>query len=296
MNSLDCKILRKYFLLFSCVILVLFFIGCKKQNTVENEEEQNDVISEFFYSPEFDDGSWLEDLINSTMEELAADQLDSLLEIESIIKSPYSVSANEVDFVEHRLTDSNKNLVIMEYGEEIFSPQKINDQLVFVHKYKDTVIRQFFDKDYRLAKNEIWEIKENGENKKLKTEEYKYHELFLSRPVSKKTTIDDQSSQMLWQYDYNGRIISEEEIITKGKKKTSKKQIYIYKENSEVSPDFEYYENGVLLQKNIYTSKTEYSVQIFFEDEFSVKTFYDNNKKIKEQYFSNNELVREKSY
>lgn len=297
MNFLDYKFIfqKKYILLF-LVLILIFSSACKNKKSEADVAENQDESSEFveFFSPEFDDGNWVYEIIDQTMEELAADQIDSLSEIQSIINSPYTVSANEVEFVEKRLTDSLNNLKIMEYGEEIFIPIKQENQLVFIHKYKDTVVRYFLDEENRLKKQEYWLIKSADDSKKIRTETFDYNQ--SNKPVRKKIEVENQSSEYFWTYDDKNRLVREDEIIHKENSTSSKSQIYIYNKNDEIPPDFEYYENGEIKNKQVYNSKTDYWVQTYFEDSFSVITFYENNLKVREQYLSEDEVVREKVY
>ena len=73
---------------------------------------------------------------------------------------------------------------------------------------------------------------------------------------------------------------------------------YVYKRNDEnLPPDFEYFENEILKMRNKYSSqKGSYTSQIFFEDGFSVKTYYIEEKKVKEIYYLGDSVLRIKNY
>lgn len=299
MNFLDYKRFFniKYFLFL--LIVLVFASSCKKNKPDSEIKESSDAAEQTepsfeFYTPEFDDGQWVNQVIDLTMEEISAEQLESLSEIQSIINSPYSVSSNEVEFVEKRLTDSLNNLKFMEYGEEIFIPKKQDNLLVMVHKYKDSVVRNYLDQDNHLVKKEYWSIKSADDAKKIRTETYSYNQ--DNKPVTKKIEVENQLCEYYWTYDDKGRLVQENEIIRKDNNYSSKTQIYIYNSNDEIPPSYEYYENGEIKNKMVYSSKKDYWVQTFFEDDFSVITYYEQNLKVREEYLSGEEVVRQKVY
>lgn len=296
MNSLVYKQLKSI-LFFLIIFFSLIFSACKKKDTlIQAETVENEIEFLEAYSSEEDDYSWIDSLIENTIEEIAAEKLEAMQEIQSIIDSPYSILASETDFVEKRLTDSQNNLKIMEYGEEIFTPSTIDGKLVLVHKFKENVWRIFYDENYRLVKKEIWQIKTASDAKKISTEEYDYSPVFENRPVRKKITQDKDSSELKWTYDSEGRIIIEEEIIVKSSVKKTKMQKYYFNEDEQIPPGYEYWEDGSITLKKIYSSKNDYYVQTFLEDDFSVITYYNDNKKTKEEYFLQNEIVRVREY
>ena len=86
------------------------------------------------------------------------------------------------------------------------------------------------------------------------------------------------------------------EEITDCQKNFTKRQNYSYKKDEEIPPDYEYYENGELKIKTTYTTKTEYTTQVFFDDSFSVITYYDDGKKLRDEYYNKDTFVREKIY
>ena len=89
--------------------------------------------------------------------------------------------------------------------------------------------------------------------------------------------------------------ITKEEVTDYTGAKTSvKTELYYYK--TEDMPDYEYYEDGNLKISIVYSSKTAYTKQIFFDEDFSVKTYYDEDKKIRDEYYNGDTFVREKIY
>lgn len=63
------------------------------------------------------------------------------------------------------------------------------------------------------------------------------------------------------------------------KKKIAQKKVFSYDSGGE-EPDFQYYENGVIRVKRIYSGLEEYVETAFFDKGFSVETLYRQGKKI----------------
>lgn len=283
----------------SALFLIFFLlISCsqKKAETSEDfsEDENISLIFDGIYIPDLDRGDWVQQVVDFTEEEIAAAEIQELLEIESIIKSPYSVNANEVEYVEKRFADSNKRLKSMEYGAEIFVPVETSKNLIFINKYKENVVRCFYNSNYLLEKKEIWNMEVGGEEKKLLTQEYEYGN--GNKPIHQKNIYEDKIIEYTWQYDDKGRITYEREIVEEKGKRNSKTQIYSFNSDDKIPANYEYYENDVLQVKTIYTTVNTYVTQVFFEDDFSVTTNYENGIKTKETYIQSGEIVREKLY
>ena len=120
-----------------------------------------------------------------------------------------------------------------------------------------------------------------------------------------------------WTYDDKNRITSE----TLTEKNLVKKQVFDYSKtdgqvkstkvknkddssqdnkneasDEELPPDYEYYENGVLITKTEYIKKGGYSTTIWFDSINSVRTDYENYIKIRDVYFTNGVERRVKNY
>ncbi len=275
------------------------------------------IDSTGFYLENCEDGNWIDGLLNEIEEEKFSDTLDSLIEHNQTITTPYSESKGALETVEKRLLDSNLRLESMEYEKEIFIPQKLIDNFVFINSNEKEVTRNFFDNSYRLIKKETWNIPNVQEAKKLKTEEYSYNgdsikpyykiirtekeivkTFYTENGLPEISEFYDDKKVLLktfeWVYDNDDRIICETE--TDVKEAFVKKQNYSYNQNEDISPDYEYYENNELRLKTVYTDKGTYVTKIFFEDDFTVTTYYVNNKKIKEEYREKDIIIREKNY
>ena len=168
--------------------------------------------------------------------------------------------------------------------------------------------------------------------KKIESEEAVFVSKFNENGLvirTEKFTVDGEQSLSLskgpvqtttWTYDDKKRITSET-LSTGG---LVKKQVFNYsktdgevqsskvqtKDNTEQSqdndstkdseeeipPDYEYYENGVLVTKTEYVKKGVYSTTIWFDSSNSVRTDYENHVKVREVYYTNGIERRVKSY
>ena len=117
-----------------------------------------------------------------------------------------------------------------------------------------------------------------------------------------------------WTYDDKKRITSE--TATEGK--LVKKQVFNYaktdgtvessrvrgqnsqtqdeEDKDEIPPDYEYYENGVLVTKTEYIQKGVYSTTIWFDSSNWVRTDYKDYVKVRDVYFTNGVERRVKNY
>lgn len=274
-----------------------------------------------YYVPDFDDGQWVDEIINQSEEERIADELESLQELDKIIKAPYSKENLNVDPVENRLTDSNNRLKIMEYGKEVFIPVEGSDKLEFINKSDSKVSRNIFDSKYRIITKEVWSIPD-VENAVLKLkEEYSYMDdsavpfkkisttsegknivYYNTKGLTQKTEsyetgkTDKLISSFAYTYDDKDRVTSEEVRDYTVKPVVIKKQVYIYNQNEELPPDYEYYENEELKTSTVYEAKGVYVTTIHFDKEYYVKTYYKDFAKIKDVYYAGEQVIREKIY
>ena len=120
-----------------------------------------------------------------------------------------------------------------------------------------------------------------------------------------------------WTYDEKDRITSE----TVRQDKLTKKQVFNYSKTDgivetakvhgkdeaaqteegddskqELPPDFEYYENGILVTKTEYVKKGVYSTTIWFDSDNYVRTDYENYIKVRDVYYTNGVERRVKKY
>ena len=315
------------------VLISLLFTACSRKNKNETQEvSQNNTETQStedlleaadFYVPALDNGDWVEGLLSYLEEERIADELESLSELEQVMKFSHSYENGQNEPVEIRLLDSLNKLKILEYGNEIFIPDFSDGKLVFINKCKSRVTRFFYDERYRLIKKEHWDIPD-AENAKITLQEDYTYDFENVKPSSKTITTEESKAKTVYnqdglpvvlemnnystqskryslinktvfEYDSEKRITRQEVTDYSVSNPVTKTELYFYKDE-EQSPDYEYYENGTLKIKTVYSSKNAYNTQIFFDDDFSVITYYEEGKKIKDAYYNGENFVREKLY
>lgn len=301
-----------------------------------NPEKLGIIDSIGIYSGD-DTAVWVDELLIKIEEERIADEIaemeDSLEEYEDVqehyeeeIEKALDENIEATEYL-----DDTDLLKFMEFDEEVFIPQKINDGLVLIHSVGGNVTRSFYDNSYRVTKKETWNISSVERSDLVQTEESIYDGESV-RPqkiiVSSKNTVKEINynsdglitlvenfdiykdknyitSKITRVYDDEKRLIAEQSVDytykdEKYKKidyKFTKKHIYKYNEGEDIPPDFEYFEDNVLKMKNKYsTKKGTYTSQIFFEDGFSVKTYYEEELKVRDVFYMNDEITREKIY
>lgn len=359
------KLFRKPF--FCTAIFIFSFcliVSCKKkeESVIALADAQEGLLktpeSEYdFYSPADDNASWVEGLLAHLEEERIAQELslmeDSLLEYEEVELPPereenmpdsdenpaepsFDLQLSEVEkfFAEQKteriLTGKKSKMASVEFGSEIFVPQKSDGKTVLVHANGNEVIRNFYDLSLRLEKRETWSIPSFSDALLQKTENFVYFE--ESDNVSEKSITEPGFFEKI-SYNQAGKVLSSsryavtqegsfvlskrrlaydeenflvsDELIEYNYKDSDYKELayqfskkYTYTKNEgEIPPDFRYYENGVLKMQNKYSStKGEYTSRIYFDGGFSVKTYYENEIRVKEVYYSGKKVTREKVY
>lgn len=293
------------------------------------------VDSQGFYSGECDDGSWVDDILFKMEEQRMGEEVLGLLEDETFFEPP--MVQDEQELVEKRLLDVNNRLKAMEYGKEYFIPVQNNNSSIIVHYCDNKAIRYFYDPKYRLVKKENWFMQSVEDSHIVSKELFEYEEdsiypkkkiienqtsrlistlnqnglvvraekfLLVENAEDKTDKKERTQSITTYEYDDKDRLVTEQSIdyLYEGetlKRRLSKKQVFIYKqndENSDIPPDYEYYEDNVLRTSTEYTEKGKYSTLIIFDEENSVRTYYENHVKVKDVYMSGGKEKRVRMY
>ncbi len=346
---------KKSVLLFAAILAAVFviFSSCKKSAFAKSKEQaflesdaENQIAEFNLYNPALDDATWVEQLISNLEEERIALELSQMEES----RFDYQLTENQNDLenteAEADLTEVEKffseikngqvfsgkkgELDFFEFENEIFLPQKIDGKLVLVHSLGNDVFRYFYDEQFRLSKQESWNIPSALASELEKTELFEYYSdsNILQKKITKsknlveeisynengfatdilRFVILDQKNQILskrhFVYNDENKLLSDE--LTENFFKDSeylefdysfvKKYVYSYT-NSDVPPDFKYYENGIVKMWNKYSSvKGTYTSQIYFDEKLSVKTYYENDLRKKDVFYNGKKILREKLY
>jgi len=301
-----------------------------------NRQILGTIESSLFYD-ESDSGYWVDALLIHLEEERIAGEINTMEEdlvnadndsIKDEAEEIEKMLSNEI--ASNEIVSKDSNLLFMEYEDEIFIPQKTADGWNIIQSINGKVKRTKYDFQYRAVEKENWDIP-SAENATLLSKEtfnyyknsYKiknkiiegedslqsffYNKNGLINKIENYKLIEDKKhllNRTKRSYDDQDRILSDERTdyvykneYAKLDYKFTKKYVYIYNENEELPPDFDYFENGVLKMKNRYADrKGTYTSQIFFEGGFSVKTLYVDDIRSRDIYYLNNEVTRIKVY
>lgn len=283
-----------------------------------------------------DSGAWVDELLIKLEEERIAEELNAM---DDTIDDTFYIDENQAEEIEkvfsgeiqaNEITDKTEQLKFMEFENEVLIPQITSEGYIIIHSAGNQVIRNFYDKKFRLTTKETWNIASVSSAELNQSEEYFYDEDSFS-VSEKKISMKDSEVNLLYsengmiaekstyelvkdkpyiksrlKYSYNneGKVVKENSITYKYNQSYSKitesfekEYIYEYNENEEIPADFEYFENKVLKMKNKYSvDKGYYTSQIFFDGGLSVKTYYEDYIRVKDVYSQNDKVIRVKEY
>lgn len=289
-----------------------------------------------YYDGASDSGAWVDELLIKLEEERIAEELNAM---DDTIDDTFYIDKNQAEEIEkvfsgeiqaNEITDKTEQLKFMEFENEVLIPQITSEGYIIIHSAGNQVIRNFYDKKFRLTTKETWNIASVSSAELNQSEEYFYDEDSFS-VSEKKISMKDSEVNLLYtengmiaekstyeivkdkpyiksrlKYSYNneGKVVKENSITYKYNQSYSKitesfekEYIYAYNENEEIPADFEYFENKVLKMKNKYSvDKGYYTSQIFFDGGLSVKTYYEDYIRVKDVYSQNDKVIRVKEY
>ena len=289
-----------------------------------------------YYDGASDSGAWVDELLIKLEEERIAEELNAM---DNTIDDTFYIDKNQAEEIEkvfsgeiqaNEITDKTEQLKFMEFENEVLIPQITSEGYIIIHSAGNQVIRNFYDKKFRLTTKETWNIASVSSAELNQSEEYLYDEDSFS-VSEKKISMKDSEVNLLYsengmiaekstyelvkdkpyiksrlKYSYNneGKVVKENSITYKYNQSYSKitesfekEYIYEYNENEEIPADFEYFENKVLKMKNKYSvDKGYYTSQIFFDGGLSVKTYYEDYIRVKDVYSQNDKVIRVKKY
>ena len=289
-----------------------------------------------YYDGASDSGAWVDELLIKLEEERIAEELNAM---DDTIDDTFYIDENQAEEIEkvfsgeiqaNEITDKTEQLKFMEFENEVLIPQITSEGYIIIHSAGNQVIRNFYDKKFRLTTKETWNIASVSSAELNQSEEYFYDEDSFS-VSEKKISMKDSEVNLLYtengmiaekstyelvkdkpyiksrlKYSYNneGKVVKENSITYKYNQSYSKitesfekEYIYEYNENEEIPADFEYFENKVLKMKNKYSvDKGYYTSQIFFDGGLSVKTYYEDYIRVKDVYSQNDKVIRVKEY
>ena len=313
--------LKKLFSFSLILILLSITMSCRKKPAAENPESQGSQEKEVeeteedseekkfialfdFYSPAFDKGDWVEEVLARVEEERIAEQLaameeslDEMNEAEEV--SDFAEDSEETEpeaekeaelsdvekfFQEEKsgsvLHGKNNELKFYEFDNEIFAPQYTDGKLVSIHANGNSVDRLFYDDQYLLIKKESWNIPSVQGAVLEKTENYDYH---ANSSIISKKSITAQNTFEKIAYSKTSKILTYEKSYLADEKKTSllQRKFKYDKDDRLISDEMtEYYYKDKEYKELDYTFIKKYTY-IYNEGEIPADFKYYENGQLK---------------
>lgn len=159
-----------------------------------------------------------------------------------------------------------------------------SDSSVFVSK---------LDENGLVIRTEKYEVKDSVTGKKpVQTTTWTYDD--KKRITSETLTQEGFTKKQVFNYAKTDGDVKPSRV--KGKNEESEEAVDEEDSTDDIPPDYEYYENGVLVTETEYTKKGSYSTTIWFDSTNSVRTDYEDYVKVRDVYFSNGIERRVRTY
>lgn len=141
------------------------------------------------------------DLLNSDLSKITED--DKILDdVKNLVESANSSS------IERRIFDSEQNLSLFSFSDEILAIQKRDNKNILVSSDDKKTIRRFFDEKSRVYKKEIWDISGSFQNSYLKNEELYFYDEEKTVPSS--ATLLEENFKYKLTYNETGKVVASE--------------------------------------------------------------------------------------
>ena len=141
------------------------------------------------------------DLLNADFSNISED--DKILDnVKELVESANSSS------IERRIFDSEQNLSLFSFNDEILAIQKRDNKNILVSSDDKKTIRRFFDEKSRVYKKEIWDISGSFKNSYLKNEEHYYYE--EEKTVPSTATLLEENFKYKLTYNDTGKVVISE--------------------------------------------------------------------------------------
>lgn len=154
---------------------------------------------------------------------------------------------------------------------------------------KKQLTESYFNDSALIFEKYIYDFVETGDNALIYKEKYKNKNRLSYSYVYKYDSQDRIVLDSVFHYEYKN------EVTKKVLKKSLRKNIYEYV-RVDCPPVKSFYENDVLRMKTVYTSKDDYVILVYFDNNTYVKAEYKNSRKYSEIFYVNQEEKARKIY
>ncbi len=242
-----------------------------------------------------------------------------------------SIPAERAESVsERQIRDAQGNLVLYSYGDEFFSVQNKDSARIVVRGDKKNLVRFYYDEKMRVLKKELWNYAGDFNASAVRSvQDFEYDEdAFIPR----KSTLTEDKMRRVFSYDQAGRITESRNyrILRRGdllesltrwtftedgkiserwyeeferiarqslevRSVHSKREVYEYKVGDR-TPDYSYYEDGVLRMQTVYSAADDFITYMYFDNDFVVESYTSGGFKTKDVFYMNGKVRRVKTY
>ncbi len=239
---------------------------------------------------------------------------------------------NDGEDAERQFSASDGSLRHFVYGKENLSKSMLGKYRCVTDEAEGLIRRRIYDENGSIVRYEEFKLfTDTKKAEKTLSREYRYNDsselvsteqmTFASEQLVK-TFYDDRRNVSerqvshyegeklipdgIYRYKYDAEGRETEQNIQKwfysdGKndsvvvKTLIQKKVYSYTQNSTV-PDCEFYENGQLRMKTLYTAENVYNEYMYFDNGFSVEAKYENGTKVSERILLNGREQRRRLF
>ena len=254
------------------------------------------AVSFFLYLlfPVIDESQpWFEKvLVNPPLSE--SEKFIKKQELVQFLTAPKFVSTKE----EESLLEESSEMLLLNSRNELSLLQVQDEQLALEHLPNGSresitvnssqIVRREYDDLLRLASVIVWKnARSASEVLLLSRENYIYSQGEESHLIRNKNPVrevrkGETESVITRTFDYDGRLVSQEEVFTLEGKSTVKRFEYTYTSFSE--PNMFYFEDGILRMTQKYEGNSRWRQTVFFDGGFSVVTLYEDFVKVEEHF------------
>ena len=204
------------------------------------------------------------------------------------------------DYVLYDMEEQFRKINSEESGT--FTVNYFDSNTIVQDSFENTTVRRIYDENRHLIHKEVWSVAASAEESELEysedyfyadgnirspeksitknyKEKYRLESSFNERGLKiseKRFSFEDDylEESNTWQYDEKKRVVEEETtLFPKNSKKTTKKNVYVYKPEIE-EPDYSFYENGSLRLRKVYDNPDTYRETAYFDNGFTVETVF----------------------
>lgn len=217
----------------------------------ENPIDKN-YIDEFYSAKNnssYDFSVKTPDLLNSDLSKITED--DKILDdVKNLVESANSSS------IERRIFDSEQNLSLFSFNDEILAIQKRDNKNILVSSDDKKTIRRFFDEKSRVYKKEIWDISGSFQNSYLKNEELYFYDEEKTVPSS--ATLLEENFKYKLTYNEAGKVVASEKYeyipdtkVTENEQETKKSNVLDKGDNYILrsKTNWKYNDEGKIIEK-----------------------------------------------